>query len=123
MQLTQTEEKLMHFLWRRKKAYLKDLLSDFPEPKPAKTTVATLLKRMIEKGFVAYKEVRTKREYYALIKKNDYSSKRVNRLITTFFDGSAIRLASFCTTETNLSKSDLEELRNIIDEQLTEQKK
>jgi hypothetical protein len=32
---------------------MKDLLDAFPEPKP-KTTVATLLKRMIDKDFVAY---------------------------------------------------------------------
>lgn len=72
MQLSQTEEKLMHFLWERNKAYLKDLLNDFPEPKPAKTTVATLLKRMKEKGFIAYNEEGTAREYYPLVQKKEY---------------------------------------------------
>lgn len=122
MQLSQTEEKLMHFLWNRKKAYLKELLNDFSEPKPAKTTVATLLKRMQEKNFIGYNEVGAARQYYPLVKKADYSSKRVNRLIKNFFDDSAAQLASFCTTESDLSTAELEQLRIIIDEQIKKQK-
>ena len=118
IQLTQTEEVIMRFLWKRKKAFLKDLLNDFPDPKPAKTTLATFLKRLTEKGVIAYYENSNKREYYPLIKKKDYSSNSIKKLIQNFFDNSAAELASFCTTETNLSKSELEDLRKIIDEQI-----
>ena len=118
MQLTATEEKLMHFIWKRNKALLRDLLSDFPEPKPAKTTVATLLKRMTEKGFIAYNTVGVKREYYPLVAKKDYSSKSISKLVKGFFNNSAMQLASFCTTENNLSNDELKELRAIIDQQL-----
>ena len=55
MQLSKTEEELMNFIWKQQKAYLKDLLDAYPEPKPAITTIATLLKRMTDKGFIAYK--------------------------------------------------------------------
>lgn len=122
-QLTKTEETLMQFLWARKNAGLKELLNDFPEPKPAKTTVATMLKRMAEKGFIAYTEVGSKRQYYPQIQKSDYSSKRINTLIKGFFNNSAAQLASFCTTETNLSTKELEELKNLIDKQIKKQKK
>ncbi len=54
MQLSKTEEQLMQYLWKRKKAFLKELLEDFSEPKTATTTVATLLKRITDKGFIAY---------------------------------------------------------------------
>ena len=54
MQLSKTEEQLMQYLWKLDKGFMKDLLLAYPEPKPATTTVATLLKRMIDKGFVAY---------------------------------------------------------------------
>ncbi|NER13587.1 BlaI/MecI/CopY family transcriptional regulator [Leptobacterium flavescens] len=123
MQLSQTEEKLMHFLWKRNRAYMKDLISDFPPPKPAKTTVATLLKRMVEKGFVGYDQSGNAREYYPLVKKKEYSSNRVNGLIKSFFNNSAAQLASFCTTENNLSTSELEALKKIIDEQIEKRKK
>ncbi len=55
MQLSKTEEQLMQHLWKLEKAFMKDLLLAFPDPKPATTTVATLLKRMNDKGFIAYK--------------------------------------------------------------------
>jgi hypothetical protein len=51
MELTKTEEQLMEYLWQQEKAFLKDLIDAFPDPKPAPTTVATLLKRMTDKGF------------------------------------------------------------------------
>ncbi len=55
-QLTNAEEQVMQHLWQLEKAFMKDLLEAYPEPKPATTTIATLLKRMIDKQFVAYKE-------------------------------------------------------------------
>ena len=123
MQLTVTEEKLMHYLWKREKALLKELLNDFPDPKPAKTTIATLLKRMTNKGIINYNQVGVKREYYPLIAKKDYSTNSVSNLIKNFFNDSAVQLASFCTTENNLSENELKELRNIIDQQLKNKKK
>jgi BlaI family penicillinase repressor len=62
MQLSKTEEQLMQHLWKLEKAFMKDLLEIYPEPKPATTTVATLLKRMIGKGFVNYKTYGKSRE-------------------------------------------------------------
>ena len=103
MQLSKTEEQVMQLLWKRNKAFMKDLLEDFPEPKPATTTVATLLKRMNDKGFIDYKLFGKSREYFPLVKKSDYFSKHVNGLIKNFFNDSASQFASFFTKETNLS--------------------
>jgi predicted transcriptional regulator len=118
MQLSKAEEQVMQLLWKRKKAFMKDLLEDYPEPKPATTTVATLLKRMYDKGFIDYNLFGKSREYFPLVKKSDYFSKHVNGLIKNFFNNSAPQFASFFTSETNLSKEDLEELRKIIDQQI-----
>jgi predicted transcriptional regulator len=123
MQLSNSEEQLMEHLWKLKKAFMKDLLESFPEPKPATTTVATLLKRMIDKQFVAYKEFGNSREYYPLVRKEDYFSKHVNGLIKNFFNDSASQFASFFTKETNLSERELEELKKIIDVELQKKKK
>lgn len=118
MKLTKTEEELMQYLWKLKKAFMKDLLEEFPEPKPATTTVATLLKRMQDKGFVGYTEFRKLREYYPLVTKEKYFSKHIKGLIHNFFNNSPGQFASFFTEQTNLSKEELEELKNIIDQQL-----
>ena len=118
MQLSKTEEELMNHLWRLEKAFMKDLLDAYPEPKPANTTVATLLKRMTDKGFIDYKRFGNSRQYFPLVKKKDYFSKQVNSLIKNFFNDSASQFASFFTKETNLSKEELEDLKNIIDSEI-----
>ena len=118
MKLTKTEEQLMQLLWKQEKAFMKDLLEMFPEPKPAPSTVATLLKRMADKGFVAYTEYGNSREYYPLVKKSDYFSTQVNGMIKSFFNNSASQFASFFTTESNMTAAELEELKKVIDKEI-----
>lgn len=123
MELTKTEEQLMTYLWEQEAAFMKDLLEAYPEPKPATTTIATLLKRMIDKGFVSYRQYGKVREYYPLVNKKDYFSRHLKGLIRTFFNNSAAQFASFFTSETNLSEEELEELKKMVDEQIQKQKK
>jgi predicted transcriptional regulator len=123
MKLSKTEEELMNHLWKQEKAFMKDLLMAYPKPKPANTTIATLLKRMTDKGFVAYNLFGKSRQYYPLVKKKDYFSKHVNGLIKNFFNNSASQFASFFTEETNLSTAELEALKKIVDQQLEKKKK
>jgi len=118
MKLSKAEEQLMKYIWKLEKAFMKDLLEEYPYPKPATTTVATLLKRMTGKGFINYKEYGKSREYFALIKKTDYFSNHLNSLIKNFFNDSTAQFASFFTSETNLSKEELEDLKAIIDQEL-----
>jgi predicted transcriptional regulator len=118
MQLSKSEEELMNILWKQKKAFMKDLLDEYPDPKPATTTIATLLKRMTDKGFIDYKNFGRSREYFPLVKKKDYFSKHVNGLIKNFFNDSASQFASFFTQETNLSKTELEDLKKLIDNEI-----
>jgi len=123
MQLSKAEEQLMKYLWKLEKAFMKDLLESFPDPKPATTTVATLLKRMTDKKFISYTLYGKSREYYPLVKKTDYFSKHVNGLIKNFFNDSASQFASFFTSETDLSTSELEELKKIVDQELLKKQK
>lgn len=118
MQLSKSEEELMNILWKQKKAFMKDLLDAYPEPKPATTTVATLLKRMTDKGFVAYTSQGRSRKYYPLVKKKAYFSKQVNSLIKNFFNDSPGQFASFFTQSTDLSKAELEDLKKLIDDEI-----
>jgi len=118
MDLSQSEEELMQYLWKLEKAFLKDLLDQYPEPKPAPTTVATLLKRMTEKDFVGYEQMGRSRQYYPLVKKSDYFSKHVNGLIKKFFNDSASQFASFFTSETDLSEAELKELKSIVEKEI-----
>jgi BlaI family transcriptional regulator, penicillinase repressor len=123
MQLTKAEEQVMRYLWNLEKAYLKNILDEFPDPKPATTTIATLLKRVIDKGFVGYKQHGSNREYFPKVKKAEYFSKQVNSMIKDYFNNSASQFASFFTNETNLNLTDLEEIKQLIEKKIKVQKK
>ena len=121
--LSKTEEQLMEYIWKAEKAFMKDLIESFPEPKPASSTVATLLKRMTDKGVIGYHQYGNSREYYPLIKKSDYFSKHVNTLIKNYFDDSVLQFASFFAKETNLSAQQLEELKKIVEKEIQKKKR
>jgi len=123
MNLSKAEEQVMKFLWKLKKAYMKDILGAYPEPKPAATTIATLLKRMQDKGFVGYKKHGSVREYYPLIKKKSYLKEQLDNMVEGYFDNSTAQFASFFAGQTNLSEEQLKELKDIIDQQINNQKK
>ena len=50
MQLSKTEEQLMQHLWKLEKAFVKDILDEFPEPRPAYNTVSTIVRILENKG-------------------------------------------------------------------------
>lgn len=123
MQLTKAEEQVMRYVWKLEKGYMKDVRDEFGEPKPATTTIATLIKRLIDKGFIGYNQHGSNREYYPLIKKSTYFSKQVNTMIKDFFNNSTTQFASFFTNETDLSVKELEDLKKVIEDKIEDSKK
>ena len=118
MSLSKSEEELMGHLWRQGSAGMKELMACYTRPKPAPTTVATLLKRMYDKGYIKYSKEGKSRIYYPVIKKQKYFGKKINHLIGNFFNGSKTQFASFFAEEGNLTETELKELRKIIDQKI-----
>lgn len=121
--LTKTEEQLIKHLWRLEKAYMKDLVEEFPKPKPAYTTIATILSRMVEKGYIGFKQRGKVREYFAKLKKADYFGKYFNQIVSNFFNDSTAQFASFFASKSDLTLEQLEELKGLIDQQIKDKKK
>lgn len=122
MSLSKSEEQLMEIIWNHENVFLKEIIDSHPEPKPASTTVATLLKRMQDKGFVGYKLFGNSRQYYPLIKKEEYFSKHVNGIIKDFFGNSALQFASFFAKTSDLTAEELEDLKKIVDQEIKKKK-
>ena len=120
--LTNAEEQLMNFIWEKGKIFMKDLLEAYPEPKPATTTVATLLKRLSDKGAIFFETFGNSREYYPLIYKSEYFASKVKLMVKNFFNDSPSQFASFFTQETDLTSKQLESLKSIIEDQLKNKK-
>ena len=118
MNLSKTEEQLMEIIWKLEKCFFKDIMDSYSEPKPATTTVVTLLKRMQDKGAVAYDLFGNSRQYYPLIPKKDYFKKQMSGIVKDFFGDSALQFASFFTTSGSLSAQELEELKKIVEQEI-----
>ncbi len=116
--MTKGEEELMNHLWNLEKSFFKELKDQYKDPKPATTTINTLLKRLIDKGAVNYTLFGNSREYFPLISKEQYYSKHLRGLIKNSFNNSIEQFASFFTREVEISDSDLKKLRDIVDNQL-----
>ena len=116
--LTDTEIILMEILWKKEKVFMKDILEDYADPKPASTTIATLLKRMQNKDLVGYKLFGNSRQYFPKVKKEDYFQGEMTSMIDRFFNSSVSQFASFFTSNSKLSQKQLKELRDIIDKEI-----
>lgn len=123
IKLAKAEEQLMELIWQNEKVFLKDLIEAHPDPKPAATTVATLLKRMQDKGFVGYDLFGNSRQYFPIIKKEDYFSRHIREMVKDYFGDSALQFASFFTANSNLTADELEDLKKIINQEIKKKKK
>jgi BlaI family transcriptional regulator, penicillinase repressor len=118
--LTKAEEQIMQILWDMKRAYVKDLVERFPDPKPAYTTVSTIVRILEKKGFVGYKAYGKTHEYFPLVAKKDYTHELFKGMLSGYFGNSIKQMVSFFSRDKNLSVSELEELKIIIDEQINQ---
>jgi predicted transcriptional regulator len=108
--LTKAEEQVMQILWLLKQGFLKDILDKMPEPKPHSNTVATILKILIDKGFVNFEVLGRNNLYKPAVSKSEYGKKSINQLVKGYFENSPAKLLSHFVNENKLSQEDLEAL-------------
>ena len=116
-ELTRAEDQVMQLLWKLGKAFVKDIIDEMPEPKPAYNTVSTIIRILETKGFVGHKAYGKTHEYHPLITKEKYTKFYLNNMIKGYFDGSFNNLVSFFAKENKISVSDLEKLLKEIKDQ------
>lgn len=121
--LTKGEEQVMRVLWRLEKAFLKDVVEEFPEPKPAYTTISTVMRVLVKKKFIAYTAYGKTNQYYPLISKEKYFAIHIKGLIKNFFDGSNRKFASFFTEQQKMDLTELEEMKQLLEDKIDELKK
>ena len=112
-ELTKAEEQVMQYLWKLQKAFLKDIVEQFPEPRPAYTTISTVIRVLVKKGFVDYTTYSKVHEYFRLHFKG---------LVKTFFNGSVSSFASFFAESEDISISDLEKIKKVVESKIQQKK-
>ncbi|MDP5158026.1 MAG: BlaI/MecI/CopY family transcriptional regulator [Flaviramulus sp.] len=107
-QLTKAEEDIMQILWLLKKANVKTIIEEFPEPKPAYNTVSTIVRILESKGFVDYEKEGKGHVYFPILEKQDYSNQSLNKLVDNYFQGSFKSMVSFFVKKNDMSVTELE---------------
>ena len=117
-QLTNAEEQVMQIVWRLKEAVVKDVVDQFDEPKPAYTTVATVLTVLEKKGFVEKRKIGNTNLFFPLVNKAEYTKFQFTSLLKNYFNGSFPKMATFFARENQLDIQDLESIMKQAEEEL-----
>jgi BlaI family transcriptional regulator, penicillinase repressor len=118
-QPTEGELEILKVLWERGPCGLKPVCDGLRQVRPvATTTVATMLKLMLDKGLVERGEGEAGRGsvYSAKVSREATSTGLVRRLVDMVFDGSARRLVAHMLENEKLSERDRAEIRRLLDE-------
>jgi predicted transcriptional regulator len=115
--LTKAEEQVMQYVWEIQRACLKDVVEKFPEPRPAYTTISTVIRVLVKKGFIGFKTFGKTNEYYPLISKNEYFQQQVTPLLSNYLKGSPSAVVSYFSNA-KLNLSELEEIKQLIDSRI-----
>lgn len=106
--LTKAEEQVMKVVWKMGSGLLMEIVEGMPEPAPHKNTVATILKTLVDKGFVRVENIGRIHRYHPLVSKEAYSRNTLSSVATGYFEGSFTNVVNFLVDEKKLSVKDLE---------------
>jgi len=112
--LTKAEEQVMHQLWKLGPSFVKDLVAAMPKPRPAITTVSTIVRILEEKGFVGHEAFGRSHRYHAQVTKEAYGRRSVKQLVKDYFSSSPRQLMSFFIEREDLDTQELDALLKLI---------
>jgi BlaI family penicillinase repressor len=121
-ELTRAEEQVMQLLWKIEKGFVREILEQFDEPKPAYNTVSTIVRILQEKGFVSHKAYGRTHEYFHVISKDEYSGMLLQTFVKDYFSNSFVKMVSFFAKEKGISFKEMGEIMKIMEIGLTRQK-
>lgn len=104
----------MQILWRIERGFVNDIIAEIEEPKPKYTTVATFIKILENKGFVAHETFGKSYRYYPLVARGEYAKSRMSALLGSYFDGSLARMVSFFSEQEDISMEEMNEILDIM---------
>jgi len=115
--LTRKEEELMKILWKMEKAFVKDIVEQYPDPKPHYNTISSLVRLLQDKGIIGFKQYGNTYQYFPLISKEEYRRSFMTDVVSDYFDNSIKSAVAFFVKEKGLSEQELDELVKLIKDQ------
>ncbi len=104
----------MQALWRLKKAFIKEITEELSADDLHYNTVATIIKILQKKGFVAHETFGNAHRYYPLISKKKYQKQALGDFVKQYFNNSPKNLVAFFAEEENIDEAELKEIIELI---------
>ncbi|MCR9065039.1 MAG: BlaI/MecI/CopY family transcriptional regulator [Cytophagales bacterium] len=115
-ELTKAEEEIMQVLWRLEKSFVKNVIEELPDPKPAYNTVSTIIRILEQKGFVDHVAYGKTYEYFPIVTKNQYRKFASSKLMSSYFGGSVGQLVSFFVQEQKIDLNEADEILQLLEQ-------
>lgn len=122
-EITKAQEEILKALWQVNNGAVSDVLDVLPDPKPAYNTVATVIKVLESKGYIAHKTYGKTNVYYPAISKNEYAQFVLKETFKGLFNGSINQMMSCFVKNKDLSLQELEDLKQLLETEIEKQKK
>lgn len=103
----------MQILWRLERGFVKEILAEWPDPKPPVTTVSSMVRKLEGEGFVGHEAFGKTHRYFPKVSKGDYRRSAFHEMLDNYFGGSAEQLLSFFVREEDV---DPEEINRLLEE-------
>lgn len=113
--LTPKEEAIMQMLWKDGELSVRDIVARFPEPRPHRNSVATLLTILEQKGHVARVDSAPVLRFRPITPMEGVRNNRLGEFVRNFFKGSYLSVVSALVKEEKISVDELRELIDIIE--------
>lgn len=114
--LTEAELELMQILWKKGESSVADVLEAIHEtPKPAYTTVSTLLRILEQKGIVRTRKEGRGHLYIPILTREEYEAKAVRQVVNRVFEGTPVALVKQLLSSVDLDPRELDEIRALLD--------
>ncbi|MEM9675609.1 MAG: BlaI/MecI/CopY family transcriptional regulator [Bacteroidota bacterium] len=113
-ELTKAEEKIMKILWRIERGFIKDILEQYPDPKPPYNSVSTIVRVLVQKEIVSYTAYGKTYQYYPLITKEEYRRGQLSRLVSDYYNNSLKQVVNFFSESKKLDEKELDEVMRML---------
>ena len=117
--LTPQEEEAMLIIWRLGNGFIKDMLEQYPKPRPPYTTLASTVKNLERKGYVNSRRYGNTYEYTPAVCEKEYKKQFMSGFVKDFFRNSYSELVTFFAREQRISADELKDIISIIEKQQT----
>ncbi len=105
----------MQAVWKAGEGNVKSFLEHLPDPKPPYTTLASIIKKLEQKGFLSSRLLGNVYIYKPSVSETEYKKKYIGTVVRDFFDNSYKDLVTFFIEQKKLTPRELKELADLIE--------